>query len=93
MLKIFTRIALLFCLIAMIPAMILGIGFLRGEEAEAKALYEYEVSRLNEITTEMERAETRLRQLTGSVEAVEKEARTQLRLVRPGERLVLIEEE
>jgi cell division protein FtsB len=55
--------------------------------------YQETVDHLEDSTAQMESAERRLRLLTSSPEAVEREVRSQYQMLRPGETLYLLEEE
>ncbi len=65
-----------------------------GEETtRARARYDQTAESIRRTNARLEGIEGKLRQLTGSVVAVEEEVREQLRMVKPGESLILIRRE
>lgn len=87
------RIILLGALAAAVPALIYA-NLVMGEEVlRSQGKYQEQVGALGQVTDSLEGAEHRLDRMTSSMSAVEKEARAQLRLIRPGERLLLLDHE
>ena len=62
-----------------------------GERALARESHDLSRQELEVVSERLSRTETRLQRLTTSIEAVEFEARYQLRMVKPGERLVIVQ--
>lgn len=69
-----------------------GVELLQ-ERGKARQGYEQTRQELQNVSERLSQTETRLRRLTTSVEAVELEARYQLRMIKPGERLVIVRSE
>jgi cell division protein FtsB len=78
---------------ALAPLLAWSTMLLREEVATTQARYQHEAAELAQLTARMEQVERRLRLLTSSVPAVEQEVRRTLRMVRPGEHLVLFQYE
>ena len=87
------RLILLLALVLAIPVILEMNRVLSVEAQRARDKYENQVQSLRKVTETMEAAEHRLHRMTSSVSAVEMEVRSSLRLVKPGERLVLVEHE
>jgi cell division protein FtsB len=92
-LKNIPRLILLLALLLAIPMMMEMNRVLSVEAQRAREKYENQVQSLRKVTQSLEAAEHRLHRMTSSVSAVEMEVRSSLRLVKPGERLVLVEHE
>jgi cell division protein FtsB len=92
-LRVASRLVLLCALLLALPALILSNLVSRTEIDGAEALYERTRRDLESTDARLRDAEARLTRLTTSVNAVEQEARERFRLIRPGETLVLIEQE
>lgn len=89
--KLVLRFLVLTALIASLPTLLyLGVGS-GSHVLEAEREYSMARADLKSATREMEKAEGQLQELTTDVHAVEDEVRRQMRMVRPGETLVLVD--
>ena len=74
-----------------------AIGYLSldrlDERGEAEARYRHQMEQVAAVTEDLDAVERRLRLLTTSMTAVEHEVRLHLKMVAPGERLVMIQYE
>lgn len=84
------RLLVLFTALATLPVLGWTALALQEEGARAQERYHAMAAQLDETTRDLRAVEGRLTRLSTSVAAVEEEARIQMRMVRPGERLVLI---
>lgn len=87
------RVILLLALAAAVPALVSSNLAMREEVRRSRANYKTQLETLGGVTEALGGAEHRLERMTSSLSAVEKEARAQFRLIRPGERLLLLEYE
>lgn len=85
------RYGILLALLAVIPVLVAGGVLMQLEHRQARAQYLETKATLDETTGRLAAAERRLRELTTSVDAVEREVRRQLHLIKPGERLLVIQ--
>ncbi len=91
LLKIATRITLLIAVAMGACGLVVGNASLREDREVARARYARAATDLGRVTGELNATENRLRKLTTSLHAVEWEAREELQMVKPGERLVLLQ--
>ncbi len=85
------RYGILLALLAVVPVLVVGGVLMQLEYTQARAQYLETKTTLEETTGRLAAAERRLRELTTSVDAVEREVRRQLHLIKPGERLLVIQ--
>ncbi len=76
-------------------ALAAGYSALEMEEERRAAQEHYErtMAEVEQVNARLQQTERRLQRLTSSLEAVELEARYQLRMIKPGETLVLVRPE
>lgn len=87
------RLCLLCFVLAFIPVLVVA-NLVSGQEMErAQVRYELTAKELVQSTATLTKIENRLTRLINSVEAVEEEARRELRMVRPGEKFLLLDYE
>jgi cell division protein FtsB len=79
--------------LTVLPVLAFSILARRGEVTRARAEHRRVLAELAVVDHELLASEGRVRRLTSSVGAVELEARSQLRLVRPNESLILLKHE
>lgn len=91
--KIILRLSLIAAAISAMPLLLLANYALDSEVTEARTRYEVTADQLRETTESLEQTEARLKELTSSLDAVEREVRAQLQMVKPGEKLVIVEYE
>lgn len=91
--KLFLHILLGFSLLATAALMVLVTLPLVAERHEAEARYRETAEDFAEISAGLREVENTLTLLTTSLEAVEHEVRSELRMIKPGEKLVLIQRE
>lgn len=82
---------LLAAVVLALPGLFLANMMMTDEVAVARENYDLQVESLRKTTASLEASEHRLDRLTSSMTAVEQEVRSNLRLIKPGERLVLVE--
>ena len=87
------HLTMILAVLAFIPALALSAIWVKGERVRARARYEHTASDFRQSTRSVQQVEGKLRALTQNVGAVEEEVREQLRMVKPGESLVLIHHE
>ena len=87
------RKALFFLVLLSLPALALSNWIFLQETESARATYVATAEELRMTTEQLRRSEEWLKELTTSTEAVEREARRQFRMIRPGEELLFIEVE
>ena len=90
--KIFLPLTLLVASLLVVPALLMSCLMHRHEIERAAARHEVARRALVDVTVRMQRTEGVLVRMTTSPKAVEDEALAQMRMVRPGEKLVLIEQ-
>lgn len=91
--KTAVRALLVVVVITSLPTMFYCYWLCSAEIEVAKDRYERSLGHERRSAEDLKGVEERLVRMTTSVEAVEDEVREQHRLVRPGERLVLVEHE
>ena len=87
------KILLVLVVAGSIPVLAVSTLVIGEETTRAKARYDQTAESIRRTNARLEGIEGKLRQLTGSVVAVEEEVREQLRMVKPGESLILIRRE
>lgn len=87
------RVILMAVVVLALPALVLSNRMMATEVEVARENYRIQVESLNQTTASLQATEHRLHRLTSSMSAVEQEVRSHLRLIRPGETLMLIEVE
>ncbi|MCC5874665.1 MAG: hypothetical protein JJU11_00465 [Candidatus Sumerlaeia bacterium] len=90
-LRYLPRLILLAAVLLAMPGVFLANMMLVDEVDVARENYTTQVDSLRQTTISLEASEHRLNRLTSSMSAVEQEVRSNLRLIKPGERLVLVE--
>ncbi|CAN5469895.1 hypothetical protein BH09SUM1_BH09SUM1_28170 [soil metagenome] len=91
--RIVSRLILLVVILAAIPLLAISNVLLRDEARRAKSIYQTTAAGVQKSGKDLADVEASLTRMTTSVSAVETEARRQLRMVKPGETFVLVEQE
>jgi len=87
------RLCLLCLVLGFMPILFVA-NLVSGQEMErAEVRYDLTAKELVQSTSALSIIEKRLTRLTNSLEAVEEEARRELRMVRPGEKFLLLDYE
>lgn len=85
------RLGLILAVLIAIPILVVGNIAASSERSHVRARYELTRQWLHDSDSELEGISVNLSRLSTSVPAVENEARKQLRLVKEGETLVLLD--